>query len=554
MAESNPSNLSAGEIAGIVHGSLPPWLCWVARFATLATGCYGGFRSLLLGLTVTSALSLVVTRLSYSVIDCVTPRPALAELRSAIVADILQRCSSHPSITAAEDAASDGTQQIVFSDKATGKSVLGLSLTVPTGGQSLYAIVTATLGGGPSVRTPRLTFYDESQTVLDRWLNTNTVTLPASVHAFERASLSHHEKLKQLQAARDAGYTKSSGDATHEVMTASVKTVLDGLGVRTSVRRQVSGYIQASTLMLFYALSIQLVARFWLNYVVERQVRKRLGWLWDEAPIKGEGNTAIARAANRSVLANTAQEDEVVKRSAWPQLMGGAHCRSAYLDLYVSAARAFVVEGDYKAVPSFLDSCRNAQAERMAASQNLIRFLLWSLPTVGFIGTVVGIGQALLTTIDVESLDKALSAIAKSSVSSSIGVSFDTTLVALLLAFVGMLAYHLFSQLEDTELGRAHAEVMRPFVVASSAAAFPAVVANLSAELRVLQRFREDWARMQRQLEAQVGKHRYPSKVIAILLSACILLLILERLFSQGYLTGWLTNHPPQNVERRSVP
>ena len=80
-----------------------------------------------------------------------------------------------------------------------------------------------------------------------------------------------------------------------------------------------------------------------------------------------------------------------------------------------------------------------------------LKFCLWAIPTIGFIGTVVGIGGALLETMNVDAVNVIERSIAKSSVSTNIGVAFDTTLVALLLSLIGMLGFNLVSQFEEVE-------------------------------------------------------------------------------------------------------
>ncbi len=64
--------------------------------------------------------------------------------------------------------------------------------------------------------------------------------------------------------------------------------------------------------------------------------------------------------------------------------------------------------------------------------QSNIRFLLWSIPSLGFIGTVLGISQAL-TIANSNDMEK---------ITSTLGVAFDTTLVSLVLSIVLMWVYH----------------------------------------------------------------------------------------------------------------
>lgn len=64
--------------------------------------------------------------------------------------------------------------------------------------------------------------------------------------------------------------------------------------------------------------------------------------------------------------------------------------------------------------------------ERTETNQSNIRYLIWLIPSVGFIGTVIGISQSLLiaNTGDMNAITRQL------------GVAFDTTLIALFLSIV----------------------------------------------------------------------------------------------------------------------
>lgn len=79
------------------------------------------------------------------------------------------------------------------------------------------------------------------------------------------------------------------------------------------------------------------------------------------------------------------------------------------------------------------------------SDQSNIRYLTWLIPSVGFIGTVLGISQALTiaNTGDMELI------------TSTLGVAFDTTLVALVLSIVVMWFYHRLQE----ETDRLHDEI-----------------------------------------------------------------------------------------------
>ena len=70
------------------------------------------------------------------------------------------------------------------------------------------------------------------------------------------------------------------------------------------------------------------------------------------------------------------------------------------------------------------------------SSQSMIRYVGWAIPSVGFIGTVVGIAASLSIA------DQATNSEGIKQITGMLNVAFDTTLVALLYSLVLMFAYH----------------------------------------------------------------------------------------------------------------
>lgn len=88
---------------------------------------------------------------------------------------------------------------------------------------------------------------------------------------------------------------------------------------------------------------------------------------------------------------------------------------------------------DALAVISEQNSLSLAQAE---SSQSRIRYIAWAIPSVGFIGTVIGISQSLALAnqaSDPDGIDR---------ITSALSVAFDTTLVSLVLSLLIMYFYH----------------------------------------------------------------------------------------------------------------
>lgn len=74
---------------------------------------------------------------------------------------------------------------------------------------------------------------------------------------------------------------------------------------------------------------------------------------------------------------------------------------------------------------------RNSESE-----QSLIRYIAWAIPSVGFVGTVIGIAASLSeakNAVSEEGIEK---------VTTLLNIAFDTTLVALVLSLILMYIYH----------------------------------------------------------------------------------------------------------------
>ena len=78
-----------------------------------------------------------------------------------------------------------------------------------------------------------------------------------------------------------------------------------------------------------------------------------------------------------------------------------------------------------------------SENERLDSELSLIRYIAWAIPSIGFLGTVRGIGQALAQAHQAAQGDVA-------GVTQSLGVAFNSTFVALLISIIVMfLVYQL---------------------------------------------------------------------------------------------------------------
>jgi len=92
-----------------------------------------------------------------------------------------------------------------------------------------------------------------------------------------------------------------------------------------------------------------------------------------------------------------------------------------------------------------VESSVEALGVRQEAENSMIRYLIWAIPSIGFIGTVRGIGEALSLA------DKALAGDI-ADMTNSLGVAFNSTLVALLISIFLMFLFHQLQRLQDGQI------------------------------------------------------------------------------------------------------
>lgn len=101
-------------------------------------------------------------------------------------------------------------------------------------------------------------------------------------------------------------------------------------------------------------------------------------------------------------------------------------------DLLKRACQKFRAEQSISEVLTLVNSQCRINLAKEESKHSVIRYLAWAIPSIGFIGTVLGIAQALGIA---DSGDTKL-------ITSTLGVAFDTTLVALFLSIIMMWFIH----------------------------------------------------------------------------------------------------------------
>ncbi len=83
-----------------------------------------------------------------------------------------------------------------------------------------------------------------------------------------------------------------------------------------------------------------------------------------------------------------------------------------------------------------------SEAERVESELSIIRYIAWAIPAIGFIGTVRGIGDALAQAYKAVSGDI-------TGVTQSLGVAFNSTLIALLISILLMFIIHQIQLMQE---------------------------------------------------------------------------------------------------------
>lgn len=124
--------------------------------------------------------------------------------------------------------------------------------------------------------------------------------------------------------------------------------------------------------------------------------------------------------------------------------------------LIVRAILQFQSSKSVNQANSLVNSSLELHQHELDLKYNMLRYLVWLIPTLGFIGTVIGIAMALDTAGDVPDVTNpgALKPWMKA-LTSDLGVAFNTTLLALILSAILVFLLHIIQEREEMALNRA---------------------------------------------------------------------------------------------------
>ena len=101
----------------------------------------------------------------------------------------------------------------------------------------------------------------------------------------------------------------------------------------------------------------------------------------------------------------------------------------------LTALHRFHSTGSIQDVSTAVHTVCESESDRLESELSMVRYIAWAIPSIGFIGTVRGIGEALAQAHRAVEGDIA-------GVTQSLGVAFNSTFIALVLSIFLMFALH----------------------------------------------------------------------------------------------------------------
>ena len=173
-------------------------------------------------------------------------------------------------------------------------------------------------------------------------------------------------------------------------------------------------------ILMLWAFSI-------MGYKFRNALRER-GTLQTEFINVGDGMSILPEDTREYTRPIQALEDETQAQLLPRAMMAALHRFSSTRN----------VQDVAEAVRSICDS----ESDRLDTELSLVRYIAWAIPSIGFIGTVRGIGDALGQAYRAVEGDIA-------GVTASLGVAFNSTFVALVISIVIMFLVHQLQLIQE---------------------------------------------------------------------------------------------------------
>jgi len=113
--------------------------------------------------------------------------------------------------------------------------------------------------------------------------------------------------------------------------------------------------------------------------------------------------------------------------------------------ILINALNRFATTGNVQDVATSVHTMVESEADRLESELSMIRYIAWAIPSIGFIGTVRGIGAAL--SLAHRAVDGDISGVTQ-----NLGIAFNSTFIALLISIVIMFLVHQLQLLQERQI------------------------------------------------------------------------------------------------------
>jgi len=140
--------------------------------------------------------------------------------------------------------------------------------------------------------------------------------------------------------------------------------------------------------------------------------------------------------------ASYANNETIDVAQALEELEASRYAENSSMATWINCLRRFKNTQNVQHASQAISDSVEILAAQLESGNSMIRYFIWAIPSIGFIGTVRGIGSALA---------KAEEAVAGdiSGMVDKLGVAFNSTLVSLLISIVLMYLLHVLNNRQD---------------------------------------------------------------------------------------------------------
>jgi biopolymer transport protein ExbB/TolQ len=197
---------------------------------------------------------------------------------------------------------------------------------------------------------------------------------------------------------------------------------------------------------LFFFIGLgQLFVR-WMHTYEENVFLKMSGFLPEE---------------NNAVLTNDEDIETISKNVANVEMRGDAYLP----DLINTCIMQFLKSHSVSDTLAVLNSNLDLNIHRLDLRYSMIRYIVWVIPTFGFIGTVVGIAWGLGNMDIIKFMGSQQEKVVQfRALTSDLGFAFGTTIVALVLSAILVFLLHVVQKGEEEALNNAGKYVLTNFI------------------------------------------------------------------------------------------